>query len=76
MAATKTAEPETQTFTVHAPASGAVVGEFPAMDAEAVAQTVAQARDAQGRWAALGFDGRARVLGRLRRRLIDRTTRG
>ncbi|MDX1511672.1 MAG: aldehyde dehydrogenase family protein, partial [Nitriliruptorales bacterium] len=71
MAATKTAEPETPTFTVLAPATGAVVGEYPVMDAEAVAEVAATARDAQHGWANLGFDGRARVLGRFRRRLVD-----
>ncbi|MDX1512004.1 MAG: aldehyde dehydrogenase family protein [Nitriliruptorales bacterium] len=71
MAATKTAESETPTFTVLAPATGAVVGEYPLMDADAVAEVAATARDARRGWADLGFDGRARVLGRFRRRLVD-----
>jgi acyl-CoA reductase-like NAD-dependent aldehyde dehydrogenase len=46
--------PATTTFTSSDPGSGAVVGIFPRHDAGAVAATVARARTAADRWAALG----------------------
>ncbi|MCW2700147.1 MAG: NAD-dependent aldehyde dehydrogenase [Blastococcus sp.] len=65
----------TDTFASTNPASGAVVGVFPLHDAEAVRQTVERARGASERWAALGFDGRAKRLaayrGYLARRLNE-----
>ncbi|HEX9766578.1 MAG TPA: aldehyde dehydrogenase family protein, partial [Nitriliruptorales bacterium] len=59
------------TFTVHSPATGKVVGTWPVMGADAVAAAVARARAAQPAWHELGFRGRAHVLGRFRRRLVD-----
>jgi aldehyde dehydrogenase (NAD+) len=52
----------TATFESTAPATGAVVGVFPIHDADAVGETVAQARAAAVQWAALGFDGRKQRL--------------
>jgi acyl-CoA reductase-like NAD-dependent aldehyde dehydrogenase len=52
----------TQTFESTNPGSGAVVGVFPVHDADAVEETVARARVAAERWAALGFDGRRQRL--------------
>src|SRR4051795_8609397 len=47
-----------ETFESTSPGTGAVVGVFPVHDADAVAATVARARPAAERWAALGFGER------------------
>src|SRR3978361_106824 len=63
----------TETFESTDPASGAVVGVFPVHDAQAVEDTVRQARAAAAAWRELGFDGRRTRLaawrGYLARRL-------
>src|SRR3954470_19282642 len=48
----------TETFESTSPGTGAVVGVFPVHDTDAVAGTVARARPAAERWAALGFGER------------------
>ena len=57
------------------PATGAVVRTVPAVAPEDVAAVVARARAAQPGWEALGFDGRARVLRRAQRWVVDHTER-
>ncbi len=52
---------------VRDPATGALVAEVPETAPDAVPGLVARARAAQPGWAALGFEGRARVLRALRR---------
>jgi acyl-CoA reductase-like NAD-dependent aldehyde dehydrogenase len=63
------------TFESTNPATGAVVGVFPVHDADAVRETVAQARVAAGKWAALGFAERrirlAAYRGYLARRMHE-----
>src|SRR3954447_19813366 len=54
------------------PATGAVVGVFPVHDADAVRATVARARAAAERWAALGFAERPLRLGAYRGHLARR----
>jgi acyl-CoA reductase-like NAD-dependent aldehyde dehydrogenase len=72
-AAEGAAAPDTLTSTD--PATGAVVGTFPVHDEQAVRATVARARPAAERWAALGHDGRrtrlAAYRGYLARRLHE-----
>src|SRR3954451_4620961 len=53
------------------PATGEVIGTVPAVAAEGVAEIVARARAAQPGWEALGFDGRAKVLKRAQKWLVD-----
>ncbi|WNV74254.1 aldehyde dehydrogenase family protein [Geodermatophilus sp. DSM 44513] len=60
------------TLTSTAPASGAVVGEFPVHDADDVAAAVGRARDAAAAWAGLGFDDRRRRLAAYRGALARR----
>src|SRR5690349_15590427 len=57
------------------PATGELVRTLPAVAPEAVAEVVARARAAQPAWEALGFDGRARVLRRAQRWVIDHADR-
>ncbi|MBB3674280.1 aldehyde dehydrogenase family protein [Modestobacter versicolor] len=60
------------TFESTNPATGAVVGVFPVHDADAVRETVEQARAAAERWAALGFAERRLRLAAFRGYLARR----
>jgi acyl-CoA reductase-like NAD-dependent aldehyde dehydrogenase len=60
---------------VENPATGAVIGSVPDLDAAAVAALAAKARAAQPAWEALGFEGRARVMLRAQKWLIDNADR-
>src|SRR4051794_4516808 len=57
------------------PATGELVRAVPAVAPDAVADIVARARAAQPAWDALGFDGRARVLRRAQRWVVDHSDR-
>src|SRR5207244_852845 len=63
--------PVRRTIEVRSPATGARLAEYPVADREAVAAAVARAREAQTRWAALGFAERGRILRRVRDRFVD-----
>src|SRR3989442_391361 len=63
------------TIEVRSPATGARLAEYAVSDREAVAAAVTRAREAQGRWAALGFTERGRILRRVRDRFIDEKDR-
>jgi acyl-CoA reductase-like NAD-dependent aldehyde dehydrogenase len=56
---------------VENPATGAIVGTVPDLDAAAVVEMAQRARAAQPGWAAYGFDGRAQVLRRAQKWLMD-----
>jgi len=56
---------------VENPATGEVVATVPDLDAAAVAEMAARGRAAQGDWAALGFEGRGRILRRAQKWLVD-----
>jgi len=60
---------------VENPATGEIVGSVPDLAAEAVAEMAVRARAAQPQWEAYGFDGRARVLGRAQKWLMDNAER-
>ena len=60
---------------VENPATGEVIGSVPDLSAEQVAELAARARAAQPAWEALGFDGRARVMLRAQKWLIDNSER-
>jgi acyl-CoA reductase-like NAD-dependent aldehyde dehydrogenase len=60
---------------VENPATGETIRTVPDMDADAVAEMAARARTAQPEWEAYGFDGRARVLSRAQKWLMDNATR-
>jgi len=47
---------------VENPATGAIAGSVPDLDAAAVAEMASRARAAQPQWEAFGFEGRARIL--------------
>jgi len=60
---------------VENPATGGIAGHVPDLDADAVAEMAARGRAAQPGWEAFGFDGRARVLLRAQKWLIDNSER-
>ncbi|GAA3534853.1 aldehyde dehydrogenase family protein [Nocardioides daeguensis] len=61
------------TIAVENPATGRVIGTVPDLSADHVADAARRARAAQPAWAALGFDGRAQVLRRMQRWIVDHT---
>jgi len=67
--------PARRTIPVTNPATGARLAEYPVADREAVAAAVARAREAQPRWAALGFAERGRILRKVRDRFVDEKDR-
>jgi acyl-CoA reductase-like NAD-dependent aldehyde dehydrogenase len=60
---------------VRNPVDGELLATVPALDREAVAELARRARAAQPAWERLGFEGRAKVLLRLRRWLFDNAER-
>jgi len=60
---------------VENPATGETVATVPDLDAAAVADMAARGRAAQPEWEAYGFDGRARVLRRAQKWLMDNSQR-
>ncbi len=60
---------------VENPATGATVGNVPDMSAEQVADLAAKGRAAQPEWEAYGFEGRARVMLRAQKWLMDNAER-
>src|SRR4051812_27315752 len=57
------------------PATGEVIATIPAADRKQVAEMATKARAAQPGWEALGFDGRARILRRAQKWLVDNQER-
>jgi acyl-CoA reductase-like NAD-dependent aldehyde dehydrogenase len=60
---------------VENPATGAVIGSVPRMDAERLAELAARGREVQPAWAELGFEGRGQVLRRAQRWMLDNSER-
>jgi succinate-semialdehyde dehydrogenase / glutarate-semialdehyde dehydrogenase len=71
MAITQTAR--VRSFDSTSPATGEVVGTFPADGPEQVAAAVDRAREAAAGWAGLGFEGRRRALQAYKALLVRRT---
>ena len=64
-----------RTIPVENPATGEVIASVPELSAEQVAELAAKARAAQIGWEAMGFEGRARVMLRAQKWLIDNSER-
>lgn len=60
---------------VENPATGEVIRTVPDLDAVVVAEMAARARAAQPAWESIGFEGRARILRRAQKWLIDNSER-
>src|SRR4051795_8223075 len=67
--------PARDTIEVTNPATGQVVRTIPAVAPDDVAGLVARARAAQPGWEAMGFEGRAKVLRRAQKWVIDNADR-
>lgn len=63
------------TIAVENPATGEPITTVPLMDADAISAMVARAREAQPQWAAIGFGGRARIMRRAQKWMLDRAER-
>ena len=72
--ATVAAETERE-IPVENPATGEIVTTVPDLDAAAVAELAARGRAAQPTWEAYGFEGRARVLLRMQKWLMENSER-
>jgi acyl-CoA reductase-like NAD-dependent aldehyde dehydrogenase len=68
-------DPGRERIDVENPATGELAGSVPRMLAEDVAPMVERARAMQPLWWELGFDGRARVMKRAQRWLLDNSER-
>ena len=68
-------EDNTAQIAVENPATGEVIGHVADMTAADVAELARRGRAAQPGWEALGFDGRARVLKRMQRWVMDNADR-
>ena len=75
MAATEQPPAFAEEIAVENPATGEVIRRVPARTAEEVAELVAQARAAQPVWAALGYEGRGKVLRRAQKWVVDNADR-
>jgi acyl-CoA reductase-like NAD-dependent aldehyde dehydrogenase len=62
-------------ISVENPATGGIAGSVPDLDAAAVAKMAERARAAQPQWEAFGFEGRARILSRAQKWLMDNAER-
>jgi acyl-CoA reductase-like NAD-dependent aldehyde dehydrogenase len=67
--------PWAPTIPVENPATGDVLTTIPILGADAIEQMAAPARAAQPGWAGAGFDGRARVLRRAQKWMLDNADR-
>ena len=57
------------------PATGQIIASVPALSVDEVADVVARARAAQPAWEALGFEGRAAILRRAQKWVLDNSER-
>jgi acyl-CoA reductase-like NAD-dependent aldehyde dehydrogenase len=69
--------PDTATATIEVenPATGQIAGSVPRMSVEDVAPMVARARAVQAAWWGLGYDGRAQILKRAQKWVLDNADR-
>jgi acyl-CoA reductase-like NAD-dependent aldehyde dehydrogenase len=72
---TATAAPPTQKIEVENPATGQIVASVDVVGPERIAELVERARAAQPGWEALGFEGRAQILRRCQKWVIDNSDR-
>src|SRR5918997_1813735 len=72
---TATAAPPTQKIEVENPATGQVVASVDVVGPERIVELVARAREAQRGWEALGFEGRAQILRRCQKWVVDNSDR-
>ena len=64
-------DPAHPEIAVENPATGATIATVADLDGDAVAELATRARAAQPGWEAFGFEGRARVLSRMQKWVMD-----
>jgi acyl-CoA reductase-like NAD-dependent aldehyde dehydrogenase len=67
--------PERDGIAVENPATGEIIGHVPELSAEQVAELARRGRAAQVGWEAMGFEGRAKVMLRAQRWVMDNADR-
>ena len=80
---TSTAQPETaetngaatDSIAVDNPATGELITTVPLLDAQALSELAARAREAQPQWEAIGPSGRARIMRRAQKWMLDNAER-
>jgi acyl-CoA reductase-like NAD-dependent aldehyde dehydrogenase len=75
MATIEQPQTSTETIEVENPATGQVIQRLPVTSPDEVRVLVDRARTAQPAWAAMGFEGRARVLRRMQKWVVDNAER-
>jgi acyl-CoA reductase-like NAD-dependent aldehyde dehydrogenase len=65
----------TPTIPVENPATGELIGTIPVLDAGELAEMAARGREAQPQWEAIGYEGRARVMRRAQKWILDNADR-
>src|SRR3954468_5407459 len=73
--ATTNGQATREDIAVENPATGRVIATVPDQSADEVSEIAAKGRAAQPGWEALGFDGRARVMRRAQKWLLDNAER-
>ncbi|MGH2859810.1 MAG: aldehyde dehydrogenase family protein [Solirubrobacteraceae bacterium] len=73
--ATQESPASTATIEVQNPATGEPVGAVPVLDGEELAAMAALARESQPQWEAIGCEGRARVMRRAQKWMMDNAER-
>src|SRR5262249_14329329 len=63
------------TIAVENPATGELITRVPLMDAQAPSELAARAREAHPQWEAIGFEGRARIMRRAQKWMLDNADR-
>ena len=63
------------TIPVENPATGELIGTIPVLGAGELAEMAARGREAQPQWEAIGFEGRARIMRRAQKWMLDNTDR-
>jgi acyl-CoA reductase-like NAD-dependent aldehyde dehydrogenase len=63
------------TIGVENPATGELIATNPVLGASELGQMAARGREAQLQWAAIGFDGRARIMRRAQKWMLDNVAR-
>ncbi len=64
-----------ESIAVENPATGELVSTVPLLGADALAELAARGREAQPQWEAIGFEGRARILRRAQKWMLDNADR-
>ena len=65
----------TNTIAVENPATGELIATIPVLGADELREMAARARETQPQWEAIGFEGRARIMRRAQKWMVDNADR-